>query len=334
MHTYDLLTREETSTGPQPWEVSRIRWLNHDRVEQARGDLKHWLDFPASSVMETVWDGLACPVTPLGKAFRYSCPNCLFSLVTLDSEDLDLKNSSSEDSWELQRCKPCERMRCAARTTANLTDACLLLRRHGHRVRMMTLTLPSRTVLSKHADSVRLDAFDEAKAMLRNAMRTAEWKDKVTGYIWSYEAPVRWLDCISGLMQTAPGGEHLVRNRAVVPVVVNPHFHILTVGEYWDQSEVSDWAVRAGFGPVADIRLIRSERGMRYSLKRAVTYASKESIYGIATRQSGGSLRAASQLTRYLWKHRTGKGPGSGLCLDELRQAFAAYEYTQQEGYD
>lgn len=308
-----------------PWEMSRSRWLNHDRSELARGTLDHWLDLAGSSVLEAVWDGLACPITPLGKSFRYSCPECLFT-------------HAPTGEWELMRCKPCERMRCAARTSANLTDACCLLRRHGMQVRMLTLTLPSRTVLARDADGVRHAAFIEGKALLRNAMRTAEWRDRVTGYVWSYEAPVKWLDCISGLMQAAPGRRwrksscRIVRNRALVPCTVNPHFHILTVGKYWPQSELSDWAERVGFGPVADIRLIRSVRGMRYSLKRAVTYASKESLYGTATRQSGGVIRQASQLTRHLYRNRTGTGPDSGLNLEEMAQAFATYEHTQEEG--
>ena len=308
-----------------PWEMSRSRWLNHDRTELARGTLDHWLDLPAVSVLESVWDGLACPITPLGKSFRYSCPECLFT-------------HAPTGEWELLRCKPCERLRCAARTTANLTDAVCLLRRHGMKVRMLTLTLPSRTVLARDADTFRHAAFIEGKAILRKAMRTVDWSDKVTGYLWSYEAPVKWHDCIASLMQPpsknrACGRPVRVRNRALVPCSVNPHFHILTVGKYWAQSELSDWAEEVGFGPVADIRLIRSTKGVRYSLKKVVTYASKEALYGTATRQTGGVIRQASQLTRFLWRNRSGAGPDAGLQQEEVAQAFATYQHTNEEGY-
>lgn len=311
MPLYDLLTREERKqrVPASPWAPCLARWEQHGRSATSRQSLRHWLDYASGSIQEAVWDGLACPITPTGLRFWWTCPRCLFST------DVD-------GMWDLARCKPCERMRCAARTTANLTDAVCFLRRNGLKIRMLTLTMPSKTVLARDLCKVRLSSFIEGKRILKKAMKTVEWKAKVNGYLWSYEAPSRWVECLAPLMQSpnAPG------MRALVPCTVNPHFHILVTGDYWPQSDLSDWAEKVGFGPVADVRLIRSTKGIRYSLKRVVTYASKESIFGTATRQTGGVVRQASQLVRHLWRNRTGKGPDVGFSQEDVAEILSTYQ--------
>lgn len=296
MSLYDLLTREERQRRRplSVWHPENARYRASRAVAARRGDLRSYVSGSgALSIYEAVILGLSSPIANNGRRIPWTCPDCQLAFGEVEG-------------WTVAvRCKPCEQQRCAARTTANLTDAVQLLRRHGRRIRMLTLTLPSRTVLNRDARRVRSELFEEAKALLAKARRTSEWKKRVQGYLWNFECPVRFHECISGLMASP----NAPQNRALVPVTLNPHFHILLDGEYWPQSDISDWAVRSGFGPVADIRQIRSARGARYALKRAVQYAAKEPSYGRPTRQTGGTIRQASRLSRWLWKNRAGSVP-------------------------
>lgn len=323
MPLYDLLTREERiqrSVWPAILETKMSFAARESRYTASEylGTLDNWSAGNTDvQAYLSVLSGHACPLGENGRRIPWSCSDCAFDLG--DEVGCTLR----------ERCKPCEQQRCAARTTANLTDAVSLLRRHGRRIRMLTLTLPSVTIPNgvQNVMETRLQLLREAKALLAKARRTSEWKKRVHGYLWNFECPVSFWGHFGDMVCRPP----ISQNRRGVPVVLNPHFHILLDGEYWPQADISDWAVRSGFGPVADIRLIRSERGARYALKRAVQYAAKEPSYGTPTRQTGGTIREASRLARWLYKNRT-----SGSVLDEEWQQLwvTAYQPAQDECQD
>lgn len=286
MSLYALLSSEERSSLSNYSDFTRK--LQEDdaawSVATKQSSLDIWTS-ENSELYRAVIEGRASPLTRNLKRFKFACSICEW---TFDDDGHD---------WHHRRCKSCDRRRSIHRVTAGYISAFSYLRRNNVRVRMVTLTLPSVTFWKNQpAWFFQKEQFGRAKEVLRRAMRTAEWRTHVTGYLWSFECPLRWHPVTKGLL------ERLRLNRGMA--IANPHFHILITGDYWPQADLSRWAKAAGFGEVTDIRAVRDSKGVRYAMKRTVTYASKEHIPATATRQSGGVVRSANRLCKWLWKNR------------------------------
>ena len=243
-----------------------------------------------------VWDGKATPLTRKMRRFHWSCSDCIFDIESNS-------NRFSKDSrfWNHSRCPSCERQRVAHRTTKNMTNGVELLRRNGERIRMLTLTLPTTTVPYWKRREERLRLLLEAKKLFKNAKRTSEWKNHVTGYAWSFECPMKWHSSVAGVMKhpkTRP------KAKGGAPVNLNAHVHIIITGKFWNVYDISKWAVKTGHQPVVDIRSLYSKDGVKYAVKKAVSYAAKEPSYGTVTRSTGGNIKQACQVTKWLYKNR------------------------------
>jgi len=287
MSTYDLLTSEEPMNDLLTKHQDSLR---PSIIGRHKSTLTSWTS-PFVEDMDyqvAVWNQTASPLDRMMKRIWWSCDSCI--------HDLD----SETQSWKTTRCRSCERQRVAHRTTKNLTAGVELLRRYGCRVRMITLTLPTICVLARDARGARDALLKQAKSLFKKAKRTAEWKTHIEGYLWSFECPVKWHSIFTGLMNS-PNRPHAA---ALVPVTLNAHVHILVTGSYWEQKSVSNWAVATGHEKVADIREIRNSVQTKYALKKSVAYVSKEPSYGTPTRSTGGNIRSACQLTKWLYKNR------------------------------
>lgn len=284
MSSYDLLTSEEPLHDAQ---TAFSLWERQYSAGRKMGEIGHWLN-THGDVQLSVWDALASPLDRKMKRIRWSCHSCLFEMCDNDGR------------WILTRCRSCERQRCAYRTTQNMTAGVELLRRHGERARMITLTLKTTCVLDYQAFDERHRLLLEAKSLFKRAKRTTEWKEKITGYLFSFECPVRWHPCVEGLMKSP----NKPQNSRAVPVTLNAHVHLVVTGKFWKQKELSMWAESQGFQPVVDIRVINSAKGVRYAIKDAIQYCAKEPSYGTVTRSSGGNIKQACRLTNWLYKNR------------------------------
>jgi len=59
-----------------------------------------------------------------------------------------------------------------------------------------------------------------------------------------------------------------------------PHLHVLATGEYIAQRTLSQWAEKAGFGRVTDIRAVRDERSVATYGTKMAHYVGKQSTRG------------------------------------------------------
>lgn len=210
---------------------------------------------------------------------------------------------NSWGNWNVsERYKECERLKNAHRLTKKYISAFQKARHMaGMRARMITLTLPgsSGLRLERHGATVEA-AKKELMRLFTNLRKSEIWNEKVKGYLWAFECTIRDADLPmdSWNQHRTPVGDWCSRNR-----ILNPHLHVLVVGDYWPWAELVEHVESYGFGRIVDIRAMNSEKGVRYACKEAVYYVSKNQLDGRG-RGTGGMVK---ELAAVIEKIRLGK---------------------------
>ncbi len=116
-----------------------------------------------------------------------------------------------------------------------------------------------------------------------------------------------------------------------------PHLHVIATGEYMEQAELSKWGVKAGFGPVTDIRAVRGSG--RRSLTGYLLKQLDQELADYVTKASAAKLKEraamdASKTRKQVRPVRLSRKwyPGGFKAAEQAVLARQAIQRGEEEG--